>query len=277
MYERFTDRARRVMQLANAAARDFNHEYIGVEHILLGLLRENGGVAANALKKGGIDTETLLHAVKATLVPGPRMVTMGKLPQTPRARSVIDQAIASAREGHFNYIGTEHLFIGVLRTYDAALDYHRILHNSGITEERFKGWTNEVLGSATFPDDSYPPDKGGTVVTTDLRVWDKMKFALTDPHGAVVALSSEWMMKSAADQPDALTVLREELEACKVAGDVRSGAALLKAIKRVEALSPPLPAMPPGFRCIYRYVQVSSDGATIKEHVTYQRIEPNEG
>ena len=88
MYERFTDRARKVMQLANQEAQRFNHEYIGTEHVLLGLIKEGSGVAANVLKNLDIDLRKIRMEVEKLVQSGPDMVTMGKLPQTPRAKKV---------------------------------------------------------------------------------------------------------------------------------------------------------------------------------------------
>src|ERR1044071_1915672 len=89
MYERFTDRGRKVMQLANQEAQRFNHEYIGTEHILLGLVKEGSGVAANVLKNLDIDLRKIRLEVEKIVMSGPDMVKMGRLPQTPRAKKVI--------------------------------------------------------------------------------------------------------------------------------------------------------------------------------------------
>ncbi|MFO0003241.1 MAG: Clp protease N-terminal domain-containing protein, partial [bacterium] len=97
MYERFTDRARKVMQLANQEAQRFNHEYIGTEHILLGLVKEGSGVAANVLKNLDVDLRKIRIEVEKIVQTGPDMVTMGKLPQTPRAKKVIEYAMDEAR------------------------------------------------------------------------------------------------------------------------------------------------------------------------------------
>lgn len=86
MYERFTDRARKVMQLANQEAQRFNHEYIGTEHMLLGLVKEGTGVAANVLKNLDVDLRKIRLEVEKLVQSGPEMITMGKLPQTPRAK-----------------------------------------------------------------------------------------------------------------------------------------------------------------------------------------------
>src|SRR5580698_6042996 len=92
MYEHFTDRARMVMQLADQEARRFNHAYIGTEHILLGLAREGGGVAANVLKNLNLDHWTIRSEVAKRLQPGTDPVTMETRPQTPRAKKAIEYA-----------------------------------------------------------------------------------------------------------------------------------------------------------------------------------------
>src|SRR2546430_2770639 len=107
MYERFTDRARKVMQLANQEAQRFNHEYIGTEHILLGLIKEGSGVAANVLKNLDIDLRKVRQEIEKIVQPGPDILTTGKLPQTPRAKKVIEFAIEEGRSLNHNYIGTE--------------------------------------------------------------------------------------------------------------------------------------------------------------------------
>ena len=112
MYERFTDRARKVMQLANQEAQRFNHEYIGTEHILLGLIKEGSGVAANVLKNLDVDLRKIRLEVEKLVQSGPDMVTMGKLPQTPRAKKVIEYSMEEARNLNHNYVGTEHILLG---------------------------------------------------------------------------------------------------------------------------------------------------------------------
>ena len=114
MYERFTDRARKVMQLANQEAQRFNHEYVGTEHVLLGLIKEGSGVAANVLKNLDVDLRKIRNEVEKIVQAGPDMVTMGKLPQTPRAKKVIEYAIEEARNLNHNYVGTEHLLLGLV-------------------------------------------------------------------------------------------------------------------------------------------------------------------
>jgi ATP-dependent Clp protease ATP-binding subunit ClpC len=120
MFERFTDRARKVMALANQEAQRFNHEYIGTEHILLGLVKEGSGVGANVLKNLDVDLRKVRLEVEKLVKRGPDMVTMGKLPQTPRAKKVIEYAIEEARSLNHNYVGTEHLLLGLLREQDGV-------------------------------------------------------------------------------------------------------------------------------------------------------------
>ncbi len=115
MFERFTDRARKVMALANQEAQRFNHEYIGTEHILLGLIKEGSGVGATVLKNLDVDIKKLRIEIEKHVPNGPDMVTMGKLPQTPRAKKVIEYAIEEARALNHNYVGTEHILLGLLR------------------------------------------------------------------------------------------------------------------------------------------------------------------
>src|SRR5258707_2138830 len=107
MYERFTDRARKVMQLANQEAQRFNHEYIGTEHVLLGLVKEGSDVAANVLKNLDIDLRKVRLEVEKIVPPGPGLVSGYMLPQTPRARMVMEFAIEEARNLNYSYVGTE--------------------------------------------------------------------------------------------------------------------------------------------------------------------------
>src|SRR5207247_2714486 len=104
MYERFTDRARKVMQLANQEAQRLNHEYIGTEHVLLGLVKEGSGVAANVLKNLDIDLRKIRLEVEKLVLFSSEVGTPGKLPQTPRAKKVIEYAIEESRHLKHNYI-----------------------------------------------------------------------------------------------------------------------------------------------------------------------------
>src|SRR6202162_5909687 len=144
MYERFTDRARKVMQLANQEAQRFNHEYIGTEHILLGLVKEGSGVAANVLKNLDVDLRKIRLEVEKIVQSGPDMVTMGKLPQTPRAKKVIEYAMEEARNLNHNYVGTEHLLLGLLREQEGVAA--QVLMNLGMKLEDVREEVLNLLG-----------------------------------------------------------------------------------------------------------------------------------
>jgi len=145
MFERFTDRARKVMALANQEAQRFNHEYIGTEHVLLGLVKEGSGVGANVLKNLDVDLRKVRLEVEKLVKSGPDMVTMGKLPQTPRAKKVIEYAIEEARSLNHNYVGTEHLLLGLLREQDGVAA--QVLMNLGLKLEEVREEVLNLLGA----------------------------------------------------------------------------------------------------------------------------------
>ena len=144
MYERFTDRARKVMQLANQEAQRFNHEYIGTEHILLGLVKEGSGVAANVLKNLDVDLRKIRLEVEKLVQSGPEMVTMGKLPQTPRAKKVIEYSMEEARNLNHNYVGTEHILLGLLREQEGVAA--QVLMNLGLKLDDVREEVLNLLG-----------------------------------------------------------------------------------------------------------------------------------
>ncbi|MHC4737435.1 MAG: ATP-dependent Clp protease ATP-binding subunit [Planctomycetota bacterium] len=145
MFERFTDRARKVMALANQEAQRFNHEYIGTEHVLLGLVKEGSGVGATVLKNLDVDIKKLRIEVEKQVKSGPDMVTMGKLPQTPRAKKVIEYAIEEARALNHNYVGTEHILLGLLRETEGIAA--QILMNVGLKLEDIRQEVLNLLGA----------------------------------------------------------------------------------------------------------------------------------
>ena len=165
MFERLTDRARKVMALANQEAQRLNHEYIGTEHILLGLVKEGSGVGANVLKNLDIDLRKVRLEVEKLVKSGPEMVTMGKLPQTPRAKKVIEYAIEEARNLNHNYVGTEHLLLGLLREHDGVAA--QVLMNLGLKLEEVREEVLNLLGAgveteeAPQPSEPQEPPMGG--------------------------------------------------------------------------------------------------------------------
>jgi len=182
MYERFTDRARKVMALANQEAQRFNHEYIGTEHLLLGLVMENSGVGATVLKILCVDIKKLRAELEKLVQPGPDMVTKGKLPQTPRAKHAIEYAVEEARALNHNYVGTEHILLGLLRETDGIAA--QMLTNLGLQIAEVRHEVLRLLGVAEGPGaaESREPcsirrdvieEEPGAASYRDLPVWQK--------------------------------------------------------------------------------------------------------
>jgi ATP-dependent Clp protease ATP-binding subunit ClpA len=114
MFERFTDRARRVVVLAQEEARLLNHNYLGTEHLLLGLIHEGQGVAAKALESLGISQEAVQAQVEEIIGQG-EVAPSGHIPFTPRAKKVLELSLREAKQLGHNYIGTEHILLGLIR------------------------------------------------------------------------------------------------------------------------------------------------------------------
>ncbi len=180
MYERFTDRARKVMQLANQEAQRFNHEYIGTEHVLLGLIKEGSGVAANVLKNLDIDLRKIRLEVEKLVQSGPDMVTMGKLPQTPRAKKVIEYAMEEARNLQHNYVGTEHILLGLLREQEGVAA--QVLINLGLKLEEVREEVLNLLGHGVESGEGSERNPGGAA-TSDPAKNPKSKTPALDSFG----------------------------------------------------------------------------------------------
>jgi len=147
------------MALANQEAQRFNHEYIGTEHILLGLVKEGSGVGANVLKNLDVDLRKVRLEVEKLVKSGPDMVTMGKLPQTPRAKKVIEYAIEEARNLNHNYVGTEHLLLGLLREHEGVAA--QVLMNLGLKLEEVREEVLNLLGAGVEPEEAGGGGKSG--------------------------------------------------------------------------------------------------------------------
>jgi ATP-dependent Clp protease ATP-binding subunit ClpC len=135
VFERFTDRARRVVVLAQEEARLLNHNYIGTEHILLGLIHEGEGVAAKALESLGISLEAVRAQVEEIIGQGQSAPT-GHIPFTPRAKKVLELSLREALELGHNYIGTEHILLGLLREGEGVAA--QVLVNLGASLDRVR-------------------------------------------------------------------------------------------------------------------------------------------
>lgn len=157
MYERFTDRSRKVLQLANQEAMRFNHEYIGTEHILLGLIKEGSGVAANVLKNLEVDLRKVRLEVEKLVQSGPDIPGDGKLPQTPLAKRVVERSIEAARTLGHNYIGTEHLLLGLLSVEEGVA--FQVLTNLGLKTADVGEECLALLGMGLDQGESSPKSK----------------------------------------------------------------------------------------------------------------------
>jgi ATP-dependent Clp protease ATP-binding subunit ClpC len=146
MFNRFTERARKVIILAKEEARRFNHDYIGTEHILLGLIREGEGVAASVLEKMGLSLENIRLEIEKLVQPGPTTQIIGDIPFTPRAKKALELAAEEARSLGHNYIGTEHLLLGLIREGEGIAS--QVLLNLGLDLNRVRNEVLELLGSA---------------------------------------------------------------------------------------------------------------------------------
>ncbi|HOX53925.1 MAG TPA: ATP-dependent Clp protease ATP-binding subunit [Candidatus Omnitrophota bacterium] len=147
MFNRFTERARKVIILAKEEARRFNHDYIGTEHLLLGLVREGEGVAAAVLQKLGVSLENIRIEIEKLVQPGPSTQVLGDIPFTPRAKKVLELSAEEARSLGHNYIGTEHLLLGLIKENEGVAS--QVLLNLGLDIEKARNEVMNLLGSAT--------------------------------------------------------------------------------------------------------------------------------
>ncbi len=146
MFSRFTERARKVIILAKEEAKRFNHDYIGTEHILLGLIKEGEGVAAAVLQNLGLSLETIRLEVEKLVQPGPPTVVSGDIPFTPKAKKVIELATDEARNLGHNYIGTEHLLLGLIREGEGVAS--QVLTNLGLDLNKVRQEAMSLLGAS---------------------------------------------------------------------------------------------------------------------------------
>ncbi|HEX9134100.1 MAG TPA: Clp protease N-terminal domain-containing protein [Ktedonobacteraceae bacterium] len=145
-FDKFTERARKVLSLAQEEAQRFQHNYIGTEHLLLGLVREGEGVAAKVLRKLGVELQKVREAVEFIIGRGDRIV-LGEIGLTPRAKKVIELAVDEARRMNHHYIGTEHLLLGLLREGEGI--GAGVLESLGVKLEKARRETLAVLSGSS--------------------------------------------------------------------------------------------------------------------------------
>jgi ATP-dependent Clp protease ATP-binding subunit ClpC len=162
-FEKFSERARRVLSLAQEEAQRFNHNYIGTEHILLGLVRENEGTAAKVLGGLGIELNKIRSAVEFIIGKGDTAAS-GEIGLTPRAKKVIELAVDEARRLNHHYIGTEHLLIGLMREGEGVAA--GVLESLGVTLDKVRGETNSILNKGERASKSRTSGKTNTKTPT---------------------------------------------------------------------------------------------------------------
>src|SRR6266849_1188369 len=178
MFERFTDRARRVVVLAQEEARMLNHNYIGTEHILLGLIHEGEGVAAKALESLGVSQEAVRRQVEEIIGQGERAPS-GHIPFTPRAKKVLELALREALQLGHNYIGTEHILLGLIREGEGVAA--QVLIKLGADLNRVRQQVIQLLhgGPGKEPAAAAAPSAPSEVVPSTSLVLDQFGRNLT--------------------------------------------------------------------------------------------------
>ena len=162
-FEKFSERARRVLSLAQEEAQRFNHNYIGTEHVLLGLVRETDGIAAKVLANLGVELNKVRSAVEFIIGRGERS-SPGEIGLTPRAKKVIELAVDEARRLNHHHIGTEHLLIGLMREGEGVAA--GVLESLGVNLDRVRGETSRILTQTVQQGQSASSSKSSTRTPT---------------------------------------------------------------------------------------------------------------
>ncbi|HUU63740.1 MAG TPA: ATP-dependent Clp protease ATP-binding subunit [Dehalococcoidia bacterium] len=179
-FEKFTERARKVLSLSQEEAQSFNHDYIGTEHILLGLVREGEGVAAKVLISLGVELDKVRSAVEYIIGRGEKGVS-GEIGLTPRAKRVIELAVDEARRLNHNYIGTEHLLLGLLREEEGVAS--GVLESMGISLDKVRAETVRILSQSTSKSHTSirPASKTPTLDQISVDLTDAARKGKLDP------------------------------------------------------------------------------------------------
>jgi ATP-dependent Clp protease ATP-binding subunit ClpA len=156
-FDKFTERARKVLSLAQEEAQRFQHNYIGTEHLLLGLVREGEGVAAKVLSNLGVELNKVRSSVEFIIGRGDQIV-LGEIGLTPRAKKVIELAVDEARRLNHHYIGTEHLLLGLVREGEGIAA--GVLQSLGVSLEKVRTQTIQVLGLTDVANKMQEPRAG---------------------------------------------------------------------------------------------------------------------
>ena len=156
MHDKFTERVRKVIYLAREEAARLQHDYIGTEHLLLGVIREGEGIAATVLNNLGLDLDRIRQEVENMVSASGGTMTIGEIPFTPRAKRVLELAVEEARSLGHNYVGTEHLLLGLIREGEGVAA--KVLLELGVDRKRVREETLKLLGGT--PSSSATTERG---------------------------------------------------------------------------------------------------------------------
>jgi ATP-dependent Clp protease ATP-binding subunit ClpC len=225
MLERFSDRARRVVVLAQEEARTLNHNYIGTEHILLGLIHEGDGVAARSLESLGISLDAVRQQVEEIIGRG-QQAPSGHIPFTPRAKKVLELSLRESLQLGHNYIGTEHILLGLLREGDGVAaqvlvrlgaDLNRVLRQVILLLHGYQGQDVGSAGSdlrararAVLPDDALAWFDALDLRLTALERWVSMQPDLEGLDQQIARIRREMEAAAARQDSQAATALRDK-------------------------------------------------------------------
>jgi ATP-dependent Clp protease ATP-binding subunit ClpA len=243
-FARFTVRARRVLTLAHEEALRFQHNYIGTEHLLLGLVRESEGVAAKALANLGVELFQVRGQVETIIGRGQQQAT-GQIGLTPRAKKVIELAVDEARQLNHHYIGTEHLLLGLMREGEGIAT--GVLESLGVALEPLRVEVLRVLGTS-LPEAMATPAKNNVVTC---RLTDGDVGALDDLVEAGVrstrADAASWLIRAGieANAPLLETVRGTVAEIRRLREHARSLAREVAEGSAGEQAAPKTPDEPP--------------------------------
>lgn len=166
MFDRFTERAHKTMSYSRMASEQFNHDYIGTEHMLLGLVRSSECVAVAILKEFGLEPTQVEDAVKKKIRPGPNRIQYGNLPFTPRAKKILEKAMDEARSLEHTYVGTEHLLLGMLHVSDGLAS--EVLGSFGLSlatvREKTVAYLSALPPRNRMPDYAVPASRATSTV-----------------------------------------------------------------------------------------------------------------
>jgi ATP-dependent Clp protease ATP-binding subunit ClpC len=188
MQDRFTERVRKVMYLAREEAGRLHHDYIGTEHLLLGIIREGEGIAATVLNNLGLDLDTIRQSIENMVPTSGGTLTIGEIPFTPRAKRVLELSVEEARLFGHNYVGTEHLLLGLIREGEGVAA--RVLMELGADRKRVREETLKLLGGSS-PGSAKPSEKKSETPALDQFGRDLTQLAIEGQLDPVIGREEE--------------------------------------------------------------------------------------